>query len=229
MKKMTPEKKVRWIIFAAMTLMVVALITIVHYFKTLLNLPPVFLCACFVPFFAWGLNLFYKWLKKSKWKDTVDEIEKKYAVENAKSKPMPRIVGIAVIAIVCLGYSISLASGVIEDIVSNSYEQKCFLEMMLPNIISILTLLSCSMLITIIAYNVYRKKVFEYVNARLIYSIGLILIFSVIIQRHYWETTTMLPNDTVAINFSLIGIFILFLGRVFSIGVKIQEEQDLTI
>ena len=38
MKKMTPEKKVRCIIFAAMTLMVVALIAIVHYFKTLLNL-----------------------------------------------------------------------------------------------------------------------------------------------------------------------------------------------
>ena len=65
MKKMTPEKKVRWIIIATMTLMVVALITIVHYFKMLLNLPIPVLCVCFMPFFAWGLNFFYKWLKIS--------------------------------------------------------------------------------------------------------------------------------------------------------------------
>ena len=39
----------------------------------------------------------------------------------------------------------------------------------------------------------------------------------------------MLPNNTVAMNFSLFGVFIIFFGRVFDIGVKMKEEQDLTI
>ena len=226
---MTPEKKVRWIIFAAMTIMVVALIAIVRYFKTLLNLPPVFICACFVPFFAYGLNLFYKWLKKSKWKDTVLEMEKKCVAEDAKSRPKARMVGLAIIAILSLWYSLSLGSGVVEDIVSNQCEQGYFSEVVAPNIVSVVTLFSCSVLIAVIAYNVYKKKVFDRSNARLIYGIGMILIFSVTIQRYYWEATPMIPNDTVAINFGLLAVFILFFGRIFSIGVKMQEEQDLTI
>ena len=226
---MSPEKKVKWIIIAVMSLMIMALITIVSYLKTLFNLPTIIFFACFAPLFAYGIILFSKLLKKSKWSDVVEDMEKKCVAEAAESKQKPRIIDLAIIVIVSLGYSISLGYGIIEGLVSNQYGQKCFLEVILPNIISILTLLSCSVLIAIIAYNVYKKKVFEYKNARLIYSIGFILIFSVIIQRYYWETTTMLPNDTVAINFCLIGIFILFFGKIFSIGVKMQEEQDLTI
>ena len=80
-----------------------------------------------------------------------------------------------------------------------------------------------------IAYNVYKKNVFVRSNARLISAIGMILLFSVAIQRYYWDATPMLPNDTVAINFGLLAVFILFFGRIFSIGVKMQKEQDLTI
>ena len=100
---------------------------------------------------------------------------------------------------------------------------------MAPMLYISLTLLACSILVVIIAYNVYKKRIFTRTNAKLIYSIGAILIFSIIIQNHYWETTTMLPNDTVALNFSLFGAFIIFFGRVFHIGVRIKEEQDLTI
>lgn len=83
--------------------------------------------------------------------------------------------------------------------------------------------------IAIIAYNVKKKKIFTYTNARLIYGIGAIVIFSIVIQNHYWEITTMLPNDTVALNYSLLGVFIFFFGKVFDISVKMKEEQDLTI
>ena len=74
-----------------------------------------------------------------------------------------------------------------------------------------------------------KKKIFTSANAKLIYSIGTIVIVSVIIQNHYWETTTMMPNDTVGMIFALFGAFIVFFGRVFAIGVKMKEEQDLTI
>ena len=101
--------------------------------------------------------------------------------------------------------------------------------MVAPNIVSVVTLFSCSVLIAMIAYNVYKKNVFVRSNARLISAIGMILLFSVAIQRYYWDATPMLPNDTVAINFGLLAVFILFFGRIFGIGVKMQEEQDLTI
>ena len=227
--KMTPEKKVACIIATAMILMVVVFIAAVHYLKTLFNLPTLVLFACCVPILVLGQNFLSKWLLKSKWKETVLEMEKKCVAENAKSKPKARMVGLAIIAILSLWYSLSLGSGVVEDIVSNQCEQGYFSEVVAPNIVSVVTLFSCSVLIAVIAYNVYKKKVFDRSNARLIYGIGMILIFSVTIQRYYWEATPMIPNDTVAINFGLLAVFILFFGRIFSIGVKMQEEQDLTI
>ena len=116
-----------------------------------------------------------------------------------------------------------------KGIFSNTYEAEHFFKVIVPDLMGILTLLACSILIAIMAYNVKKKKIFTRTNAKLIYAIGAIIIFSVVIQNHYWETTTMLPNNTVAMNFSLFGVFIIFFGRVFDIGVKMKEEQDLTI
>ena len=228
---MTPEKKVTWIINGATILMAVILVGVVNYLKTILDLPTIILYACLMPLVIGGQIILSKWLVKSKWKDTLEEMEKKCEEEEAKSKPRPNIIGLAMFVVICLGYSISAGCGVIEDFITtqNHYDQAHFYEVIVPNCISILTLLACSILIAIITYNVYRKNIFTYTNSRLIYGIGVILIFSIIIQNHYWETTPMLPNATVAINFSLLGIFIFFFGKLFSIGVKMKEEQDLTI
>ena len=227
--KMTPEKKVACIIATAMILMVVVFIAAVHYLKTLFNLPTLVLFACCVPILVLGQNFLSKWLLKSKWKDIVLEMEKKCVAEDAKSKPRARMVDLAIIAILSLWYSLSLGSGVVEDIIMYQNELNCFSEVVAPNIVNVVTLFSCSVLIAMIAYNVYKKNVFVRSNARLISAIGMILLFSVAIQRCYWDATPMLPNDTVAINFGLLAVFILFFGRIFGIGVKMQEEQDLTI
>ena len=229
MKKMIPEKKVTRIIHTVTVLMVIALVALVHYTKAKYDLPTVVLYACYMPLFIGGQILFSKWLENSKWKETVEEMEKEAEEEEAKSKLTPSISGLVLIVLLCLGYSIYNAMGIIEGIFSNQYEPELFLKTIVPDCIGLLTLLACSILIAIIAYNVIKKKVFTSTNSRLIFSIGAIMIFSVIIQNHYWETTTMLPNDTVAMNFALFGAFIVFFARVFAIGVKMREEQDLTI
>ena len=229
MEKMTPKKKVSLIIHVVTILMAVALLVFIHFIKTKFDLPIIILYACSMPLLIGGMILFSKWLEKSKWKDTVEEMEKECEKEEEKSKPIPGIYGLVLLVIICLGFSISNGIDIAEGILSNEYEQGQFLKVIIPDCISIFTLLSCSVLIAIIAYNVMRKKVFTTTNARLIYSIGAIVIFSIIIQNHYWETTSMLPNSTVSMIFALFGAFIIFFGRVFHIGVKIKEEQDLTI
>lgn len=229
MKKITPEKKVTWIINVVMILLAIALVALVHYTKTKFNLPTIVLYIAYMPLFIGATILFSKWLEKSKWKDTVEEMEKECEKEEAKPKPVPGIWWLILLVIICLGFSICNGVNIIEEIISNHHGHEHFFKVIVPDFIGILTLLVCSILIAIIAYNVYKKKIFIYTNAKLIYSIGAIVIFSILIQNHYWEATTMLPNDTVSMIFSLFGVFIIFFGRVFHIGVKIKEEQDLTI
>ena len=229
MKNMDPKKKVTWIINSVMTLSVIALVAIVHYIKAKYNLPTLVLYACCMPILIGGIILLSKWLERSKWKDTVEEMNKKCEKEEEKSKPIPGSFGLILLAIICLGFSIGNGIDLTTGIFSNAYEPEHFLKVIVPDCIGVSTLLACSAIISLIAYNVMKKKIFTSANAKLIYSIGAIVIVSVIIQNHYWETTTMMPNDTVGMIFALFGAFIVFFGRVFAIGVKMKEEQDLTI
>lgn len=229
MKNLTPKKKVMRIIHIAMWIFLIPLVALQFYVCKRFNIPVIIGFICILPIF-WGfVVLLSKWLEKSKWKDTIEEMEKDNEKEEAKPKPITGIFGLILLSIICLGYSVCNGIETLEGIFSNHYESEYLIKIIVPDCIGILTLLACSILVVIIAYNVYKKRIFTRTNARLIYSIGAILIFSIIIQNHYWETTTMLPNDTVALNFSLFGAFIIFFGRVFHIGVRIKEEQDLTI
>lgn len=229
MKNLTPKKKVMRIIHIAMWIFLIPLVALQFYVCKRFNIPVIIGFICILPIF-WGfVVLLSKWLEKSKWKDTIEEMEKDSEKEEAKPKPITGIFGLVLLAIICLGYSVCNGIETLERIFSNHYESEHLLKVIVPDCIGILTLLACSILVVIITYNVYKKRIFTRTNARLIYSIGLIQILSIIIQNHYWETTTMLPNTTVAMNFSLFGAFIIFFGRVFDIGVKMKEEQDLTI
>ena len=229
MKKMNSEKKVNWIIHTVMILMAIALIVLNHYIKVIFDIPVPIIYMCTLPLFIGGIILLSKWLERSKWKDTVEEMNKKCEKEEEKSKSIPGIFGLILFAILCLGFSIGNGIDLVGGIFSNVHEPEHFLKVIAPDCIGVFTLLACSVIISIIAYNVMKKKIFTSVNAKLIYSIGAIVIVSVIIQNHYWETTTMIPNDTVGLIFALFGLFIVFFGRVFAIGVKMKEEQDLTI
>ena len=87
------------------------------------------------------------------------KMEKEAEKEETKSKPIPGIYGLILFVIICLGYSVCNAIDITEGIISSTYGQEHFLKVVIPDCINILTLLTCSILIAIIAYNVIKKKI----------------------------------------------------------------------
>ncbi len=66
-------------------------------------------------------------------------------------------------------------------------------------------------------------------NANLIYYIGLIIEFNGILQAILNEFAPVTnPRQTYMI-YILIGVFIIFIGYLFQIGIRMKEEQELTI
>ena len=105
-------------------------------------------------------------------------------------------------------------------------------EIIVNNICECVILLICSVLISIIAYNAKRKRIFIKANAHLIKAIGIIVSLSgfliSLICNHLFDvswTFYYYPKYYLMI----IGMFIAAIGYIFQIAIKIKEEQDLTI
>ena len=98
-------------------------------------------------------------------------------------------------------------------------------------ICELVTAVICTILIGIIAYNIKRKRVFIKTNAHLVQAIGWIVVASSI-------AIPMISKDFVDIHYvvsypllylMLLGFFIVAIGYVFQLAIKMKEEQDLTI
>ena len=98
-------------------------------------------------------------------------------------------------------------------------------------ICELVTAVICTILIGIIAYNIKRKRVFIKTNAHLVQAIGWIVVASSI-------AIPMISKNFVDIHYvvsyplqylMLLGFFIVAIGYVFQLAIKIKEEQDLTI
>ena len=95
------------------------------------------------------------------------------------------------------------------------------------DICEFISLVICTTLIGIIAYNVKREKIFIKANANLIKGIGLIVGIS--------GTFPAFVSDMQAYNqyphyyLLVVGSFIIAIGYIFQHAIKIKEEQDLTI
>ena len=99
----------------------------------------------------------------------------------------------------------------------------------LPECVGMLTMLLCLCFIGVILYNVRKRKVFDPVNARMIYAVGATMVASTLLQMEVWDTTSMVPNSTVQMYNLLFGTFVIFFGKLFDIAVKMKDERDLTI
>ena len=89
-----------------------------------------------------------------------------------------------------------------------------------PQGITLLSMAVCSVFIYLI---------FVRANANLIYYIGLIIEFNGILQAILNEFAPVTnPRQTYMI-YILIGVFIIFIGYLFQIGIRMKEEQELTI
>lgn len=98
-----------------------------------------------------------------------------------------------------------------------------------PQGITLLSMAVCSVFIYLMLRNVKRNLIFVRANANLIYYIGLIIEFNGILQAILNEFAPVTnPRQTYMI-YILIGVFIIFIGYLFQIGIRMKEEQELTI
>lgn len=88
----------------------------------------------------------------------------------------------------------------------------------------------CGLCIFLILRNVKKEEVFVYQNSSLIQTIGVLIALNGLFQVTLsWVTPEGVPTDTSYRIFVLLGVFIIFMGYLFKMGVRMREEQELTI
>ena len=104
-----------------------------------------------------------------------------------------------------------------------------FIWLMIPESVAMLLMVFCSALIFKILFNLKHKRVFIRENARLVQFIGLaVMAYGTFLGL--WKFVS--PVETIAFMhnmFLLLGAFFVLIGSVFKAGIRIKEEQDLTI
>lgn len=104
-----------------------------------------------------------------------------------------------------------------------------FLWIMLPQSVTLLAMAVCSILIFCLLRNVKRKEVFTEENSTLIVAIGGIVELNGLLQGFFGTFVSVSNLRQTYLIYILLGVFILFIGCVFKIGVRMKEEQELTI
>ena len=104
-----------------------------------------------------------------------------------------------------------------------------FLWIMLPQSVTLLAMAVCSILIFCLLRNVKRKEVFTKENPTLIVAIGGIVELNGLLQGFFGTFVSVSNLRQTYLIYILLGVFILFIGCVFKIGVRMKEEQELTI
>lgn len=80
-----------------------------------------------------------------------------------------------------------------------------------------------------LALNVRKGLVFTLVNQRILFAIGGSTVISGTIVNIIINCSPLeMPTDT-SLLLIIIGLFIVFVSLMFKIGIRMQEEQDLTI
>ena len=131
------------------------------------------------------------------------------------------------IAIFALIYSVSNAVDLVQNMIS-AHSADIPLSQYLPQFADTLTLLICCIFIGIIVFNVSRKRIFDRRNSICIYGVGAAIIFGHILQIQLMGDAPTADSYSL-VYYSLLGIFIIFFGKLFDIAVKMKNEQDLTI
>lgn len=100
---------------------------------------------------------------------------------------------------------------------------------MLPESITLLVMALCSIIIGLILKNVKHNNIFTHRNARYIMAIGGLIELNGLTQG---VLSAFSPIEIIGhghMIYILIGLFFLFIGCEFKVGIKMKEEQDLTI
>ena len=195
----------------------IVLLVIVFVLRVKSGIPSLLLYACMGVAYIGGFYVFQRILEKSSLKDELEEANR-ICEEEEEMKTA------ALIALFAFVYAIFDMIEMIKMITSDGIPvQEC-----LPQCVNTLTLLICCIFIAVILFNVSRKRIFDRRNSICIYGVGATVIFGTILRIRLMGDAPM-PDSDATIYYSLLGIFIIFFGRLFDIAVKIKKEQDLTI
>ncbi len=227
-KNRTLKDKLKFMIYASVTILTLlatgAMICLRHF----LDLPVVLSVLVISPVMIGGFWLIGKIMDKSKYKAEFDELEKEAEREEEEEKKKrgmkPSIVGLVFLAAAIFIFAVFSGIEMVVDMIDN----KSFVDY-LPDLCMVFTYFISGVLLAKIAHNIKKGKVFFSGNATLIYLIALTIFASANIQNHYWDSTTMVPNMTVYACYMFFVGLCLFFANLFSVAIKIKEEQDLTI
>ncbi|CDB10073.1 uncharacterized protein BN744_01395 [Bacteroides sp. CAG:633] len=101
---------------------------------------------------------------------------------------------------------------------------------LLPENVTLLAMVVCSVLIYLMLRNVQKGLVFTKLNSDLIMTIGVVLECNGILQMAFNAfLSDSMDGNTIPMVYLLLGVFFLFIACLFKIGIRMQEEQDLTI
>ena len=104
-----------------------------------------------------------------------------------------------------------------------------FIWQVLSRSITLVAMAVCSIFIWIMLSNVKRNEVFTERNANLIVFIGVTVEITGLLQYILGIFTLEGISRESFMIYLLLGVFILFIGCLFKIGIRMKEEQDLTI
>ena len=104
-----------------------------------------------------------------------------------------------------------------------------FIWQVLSRSITLVAMAVCSIFIWIMLSNVKRNEVFTKRNANLIVFIGVTVEITGLLQYILGIFTLEGISRESFMIYLLLGVFILFIGCLFKIGIRMKEEQDLTI
>ena len=104
-----------------------------------------------------------------------------------------------------------------------------FIWQVLSRSITLVAMAVCSIFIWIMLSNVKRNEVFTKRNANLIVFIGVTVEITGLLQYILGIFTLEGISRESFMIYLLLGVFILFIGCLFKIGIRMKEDQDLTI
>lgn len=101
---------------------------------------------------------------------------------------------------------------------------------LLPENVTLIAMAVCSVLIYRMLRNVKKGQVFTKLNSDLIMTIGLVLECNGLLQMTFNVfLSDAMDGNTIPMVYLLLGVFFLFIACLFKVGIRMQEEQDLTI
>lgn len=101
---------------------------------------------------------------------------------------------------------------------------------LLPENVTLMAMAVCSVLIYLMLRNVKKGQVFTKLNSDLIMTIGVVLECNGILQMVLNAfLSDAVGGNTIPMVYLLLGVFFLFIACLFKVGIRMQEEQDLTI